>query len=84
MPFVLRSGETWIKNNGSDFFLDFSTRDARNIKAIASVHFTLQTSYASSASTVLQSLTCKTLQFVLSQRTMAMLVKALLRRCWRE
>ncbi|XP_021304642.1 alpha-glucan water dikinase, chloroplastic isoform X2 [Sorghum bicolor] len=32
MPFVLRSGETWIKNNGSDFFLDFSTRDTRNIK----------------------------------------------------
>ncbi|AQK82749.1 alpha-glucan water dikinase 1 chloroplastic isoform X1 [Zea mays] len=32
MPFVLRSGETWIKNNGSDFFLDFSTHDVRNIK----------------------------------------------------
>nr|TKW21402.1 hypothetical protein SEVIR_4G161000v2 [Setaria viridis]TKW21403.1 hypothetical protein SEVIR_4G161000v2 [Setaria viridis] len=32
MPFVLRSGETWIKNNGSDFYLDFSTRDTRNIK----------------------------------------------------
>lgn len=45
MPFVLRSGETWIKNNGSDFFLDFSTSDARNIKVIAFVHFTLQTSY---------------------------------------
>ncbi|GJN28792.1 hypothetical protein PR202_gb16957 [Eleusine coracana subsp. coracana] len=24
MPFVLRSGESWIKNNGSDFYLDFS------------------------------------------------------------
>lgn len=45
MPFVLRSGETWIKNNGSDFFLDFSTHDVRNIKAIVSAHFTLQTSY---------------------------------------
>uniref|UniRef100_A0A0D3GH18 J domain-containing protein n=1 Tax=Oryza barthii TaxID=65489 RepID=A0A0D3GH18_9ORYZ len=27
MPFVLRSGETWMKNNGSDFYLDFSTKD---------------------------------------------------------
>jgi len=32
MPFVLLSGETWIKNNGSDFYLDFSTHDTRNIK----------------------------------------------------
>ncbi|CAN6164009.1 unnamed protein product [Urochloa humidicola] len=32
MPFVLRSGESWIKNNGSDFYLDFSTRDTRNTK----------------------------------------------------
>jgi hypothetical protein len=42
MPFVLRSGETWIKNNGSDFYLDFSTCDTRNIKAILSVHFTFE------------------------------------------
>uniref|UniRef100_A0A0E0PYA1 alpha-glucan, water dikinase n=1 Tax=Oryza rufipogon TaxID=4529 RepID=A0A0E0PYA1_ORYRU len=27
MPFVFRSGETWMKNNGSDFYLDFSTKD---------------------------------------------------------
>ncbi|CAO2038492.1 unnamed protein product [Urochloa humidicola] len=26
MPFVLRSNETWIKNNTSDFYLDFSKR----------------------------------------------------------
>ncbi|TVU30245.1 hypothetical protein EJB05_21855 [Eragrostis curvula] len=26
MPFVLRSNETWIKNNTSDFYLDFSRR----------------------------------------------------------
>ncbi|CAL5022240.1 unnamed protein product [Urochloa decumbens] len=26
MPFVLRSNETWIKNNASDFYLDFSRR----------------------------------------------------------
>ncbi|WVZ77602.1 hypothetical protein U9M48_025453 [Paspalum notatum var. saurae] len=32
IPFVLRSGETWIKNNGSDFYLDLSIRDTRNIK----------------------------------------------------
>ena len=43
MPFVLLSGETWIKNNGSDFYLDFSTHDTRNIKAIVYDHFTFQT-----------------------------------------
>lgn len=32
IPFVLRSGETWIKNNDSDFYLDLSTCDTRNIK----------------------------------------------------
>ncbi|TVU11220.1 hypothetical protein EJB05_44793, partial [Eragrostis curvula] len=33
MPFVLRSGETWIKNNGSDFYLDFSAaRVTKNTK----------------------------------------------------
>lgn len=32
MPFVLRSGETWIKNNGSDFYLDFSPRVTKNTK----------------------------------------------------
>ncbi|KAF2926925.1 alpha-glucan water dikinase, chloroplastic [Oryza sativa Japonica Group] len=32
MPFVLRSGETWMKNNGSDFYLDFSTKVAKNTK----------------------------------------------------
>ncbi|KAL6639875.1 hypothetical protein ACP70R_022470 [Stipagrostis hirtigluma subsp. patula] len=32
MPFVLRSGETWIQNNGSDFYLDISTRVAKNTK----------------------------------------------------
>ncbi|CAL5038507.1 unnamed protein product [Urochloa decumbens] len=32
MPFVLRSGESWIKNNGSDFYLDFITHDTRNTK----------------------------------------------------
>uniref|UniRef100_A0ACD6AE84 Uncharacterized protein n=1 Tax=Avena sativa TaxID=4498 RepID=A0ACD6AE84_AVESA len=26
MPFVLRRGETWIKNNDSDFYLDFKTK----------------------------------------------------------
>ncbi|KAL6640194.1 hypothetical protein ACP70R_022043 [Stipagrostis hirtigluma subsp. patula] len=26
MPFVLRSNETWIKNNAADFYLDFSRR----------------------------------------------------------
>ncbi|KAL6604777.1 hypothetical protein ACP70R_042721 [Stipagrostis hirtigluma subsp. patula] len=34
MPFVLRSGETWIQNNGSDFYLDFSTRVTKNTKEI--------------------------------------------------
>nr|CAB3503384.1 unnamed protein product [Digitaria exilis] len=42
MPFVLRSGETWIKNNGSDFYLDFSAPDTRKIKAIVPVHFIFQ------------------------------------------
>ncbi|EMS68547.1 Alpha-glucan water dikinase, chloroplastic [Triticum urartu] len=29
MPFVLRYNETWIKNNTSDFYLDFSRRTAK-------------------------------------------------------
>ncbi|KAI5019943.1 hypothetical protein ZWY2020_044831 [Hordeum vulgare] len=29
MPFVLRSDQTWIKNNTSDFYLDFSRRTAK-------------------------------------------------------
>ncbi|KAG8075969.1 hypothetical protein GUJ93_ZPchr0006g42774 [Zizania palustris] len=32
MPFVLRSGETWMKNNESDFYVDFSTQVAKNTK----------------------------------------------------
>ncbi|KAL5200732.1 hypothetical protein ABZP36_021935 [Zizania latifolia] len=32
MPFVLRSGETWMKNNDSDFYVDFSTQVAKNTK----------------------------------------------------
>ncbi|XP_040380962.1 alpha-glucan water dikinase, chloroplastic [Oryza brachyantha] len=32
MPFVLRSGETWMKNNGSDFYLDFGTKVAKITK----------------------------------------------------
>ncbi|KAL5225848.1 hypothetical protein ABZP36_012487 [Zizania latifolia] len=32
MPFVLRSGETWMKNNGSDFYLDLSTQVAKHTK----------------------------------------------------
>lgn len=29
MPFVLLSGEKWIKNNGSDFYVDFRTQPQR-------------------------------------------------------
>ncbi|KAL6851874.1 hypothetical protein ACP4OV_020059 [Aristida adscensionis] len=32
LPFVLRCDETWIKNNGSDFYLDFSTHVTKNTK----------------------------------------------------
>ncbi|XP_047078061.1 alpha-glucan water dikinase 1, chloroplastic-like isoform X1 [Lolium rigidum] len=34
MPFVLRRGETWIKNNDSDFYLDFKTKVTKKAKAI--------------------------------------------------
>lgn len=34
MPFVLRRGETWIKNNDSDFYLDFNTKVTKKSKAI--------------------------------------------------
>ncbi|CAM0912166.1 unnamed protein product [Alopecurus aequalis] len=33
MPFVLRRGETWIKNNDSDFYLDFKTKVTKKAKA---------------------------------------------------
>lgn len=44
MPFVLRSGETWIKNNGSDFYLDFSAHvtNTKNTKVIVAIHFRFQ------------------------------------------
>ncbi|XP_051203433.1 alpha-glucan water dikinase, chloroplastic isoform X2 [Lolium perenne] len=32
MPFVLRRGETWIKNNDSDFYLDFKTKVTKKAK----------------------------------------------------
>ncbi|XP_048540331.1 alpha-glucan water dikinase, chloroplastic-like [Triticum urartu] len=32
MPFVLRRGETWIKNNDSDFYLDFNTKVTKKSK----------------------------------------------------
>ncbi|KAM0856328.1 hypothetical protein ACQ4PT_049161 [Festuca glaucescens] len=32
MPFVLRHGETWIKNNDSDFYLDFKTKVTKKAK----------------------------------------------------
>ncbi|XP_047078965.1 alpha-glucan water dikinase 1, chloroplastic-like isoform X2 [Lolium rigidum] len=32
MPFVLRRGETWIKNNDSDFYLDFKTKVIKKAK----------------------------------------------------
>ncbi|CAN6238024.1 unnamed protein product [Urochloa humidicola] len=32
MPFVLRSNQTWIKNNTSDFYLDFSRRITKSIE----------------------------------------------------
>ncbi|KQK18353.1 alpha-glucan water dikinase, chloroplastic isoform X1 [Brachypodium distachyon] len=32
MPFVLRCGETWIKHNESDFYLDFNTKVTKKAK----------------------------------------------------
>ncbi|KAM0827910.1 hypothetical protein ACQ4PT_067884 [Festuca glaucescens] len=34
MPFVLRRGETWIKNSDSDFYLDFKTKVTKKANAI--------------------------------------------------
>jgi hypothetical protein len=43
MPFVLRSGEKWIKNNDSDFYLDFSAHVTNSTKVLVTVYFRLQT-----------------------------------------
>jgi hypothetical protein len=41
MPFVLRRGETWIKNNDSDFYLDFKTKVTKKAKAIVRIFVAL-------------------------------------------
>ena len=35
MPFVLRRGERWIKNNDSDFYLDLKTKVTKKAKAVS-------------------------------------------------
>jgi hypothetical protein len=42
MPFVLRRGETWIKNNDSDFYLDLKTKVTKKPKAILLIFVALR------------------------------------------
>jgi hypothetical protein len=39
MPFVLRFNQTWIKNNTSDFYLDFSRRTAKTSEVTLHLSF---------------------------------------------
>lgn len=38
MPFVLRSGGNWIKNQGSDFYVEFGVK-SKQIQKVLSLNF---------------------------------------------
>ncbi|XP_020589456.1 alpha-glucan water dikinase, chloroplastic isoform X2 [Phalaenopsis equestris] len=39
MPFVLCSGDHWIKNNDSDFYVEFGGRTTKFLKGVAALHW---------------------------------------------